>query len=217
MTTIGKKKGFTLIEILIASAVLSIFTFTGYKVFIAMSRSFRKGSWSLATQNKLRNGLNLLREEMQKATCRTDVSIDGTALTELGFEFHLTASDEITNDASIATWFICMPFVSGDADSPGAIIQCELKLAGKELLYSKALIEGSDPLNNERTLLNYPIVKNVAKITVSADDFDPDAVATGSLVAFEITVEHPDRVNQAEAHVVDRTGAKVNLEVIRDL
>ena len=208
--------GITLVEILIASAVLSLLTLFGYKIFIAMSLSFQKGSWALATQNKLRNGLHLIREEMQKATYRTDVTINGTTISDAGFEFSLASADEITN-GNIAQWYICLPFVDGDADSPGAIFKCELKLSDGTILLSKGLEEGSDPLGKEKTYSNHKIVENVEKIDLEVEDFDPDNKQMGSLISLIVKVVHSDTRHFPDAHVIDRTGAKVETEVLRTL
>lgn len=210
------RAAFTLVEILIASAVLSVFTFFGYKVFIAMSRSFQKGSWSLATQNKLRTGLHFVREEMQKATYRTDVTVDGTTITEVGFQLRLNANDTMTS-GDIAHWYICLPYVTGDADSPGAIFKCELKLSDGAILFSKGLEEGSDPLNKERLFSNYKVIDNVSEVNITLEAFDPDNATLGSMITLEVKSEHHDKVNFPEAHVIDRTGAKVEVEVVRDL
>jgi prepilin-type N-terminal cleavage/methylation domain-containing protein len=208
--------GFTLVEILIASAVLSIFTFFGYKVFIAMSRSFQKGSWALATQNKLRNGLHFVREEMQKATYRTDVTLGGTVISDVGFQLKLASADTVTS-GDIAQWYICLPFVSGDADSPGAIFKCELKLENGVLLLSKGKEQGDDPLNKERLLNNYKVIDNVEEVRITEEPFDPDNERMGSMITLEILVRHHDRDHFPEAQVIDRTGAKVEVEVLREL
>lgn len=211
-----KRAAFTLVEILIASAVLSLLTFYGYKVFISMSRSFQKGSWALATQNKLRNGLHFLREEMQKATYRTDVMVNGTTISEVGFQLKLTSAETLTS-GEIAHWYICLPFVTGDADSPGAIFKCELKLTNGVLLFSKGREEGSDPLNKERLFSNYKIIDNVEEVKVTTEDFDPDNKQMGSLITLEVKVIHHDTNLFPNAHVIDRTGAKVEVEVEKTL
>ncbi len=208
-------KGFTLLEIMIASMVLAIFTLVGYRVFIAMSRSFQKGSWALATQNKLRNGLHFIREEMQKATYRTDVKVDGTVITPDDFELSLTSATEVTS-GKIARWYICLPFVTDDADSPGAVFECELKLENGKLLYSKACIEGSDPLNKEKPLSNYKVVEDVSKIEIEKKEYEEfdEKTNLGSLITMIVTIKHYDEKSFPDAYVSDRTAAKVEVKVI---
>ncbi|MGM0600565.1 MAG: PilW family protein [Candidatus Rifleibacteriota bacterium] len=213
----GKKTGFTLVEILIASAILSILTFIGYKIFIAMSYSFKKGSWSLTAQNKLRNGLGFIREEMQKATYRTKVGPGGSEITEAGHKMRLNSNEEITADADLAKWHICIPFISNDSDSPGAIYECELKYTDGDIVYKKILDEGSDPANKERPLANFTVIRDVSNIKITVQDFDPDNEQSGSLISFNVTVSHPDEKNFKHTKVHNQTGAKVEVDVLRDL
>lgn len=210
-----KKSGFTLVEILVAAAILSLLLTVGYKVFSGFSRSFQKGSWSLTTQNKLRNALTFIREEMQKATSLTVVNLSGTTVTEVGYEFNLNAADELTGNAEIANWAICLPEVANDPDSPGATFRAQLKLEGGVILYSKLCEAGSDPVGKEKTYTNHRIIDNVASIAISLELFDPDNNTAGSLVGLEVKVEHPDRLQQENAHVIARTGAKIEVKVVR--
>jgi hypothetical protein len=150
---------------------------------------------------------------MQKASYKTEVTVSGTNIFDGAPEFLLNESGLIDSDAVIAKWKICLPEIQNDPDSPGAVVQCELKLAGGELLYSKSVIEGSDPTNKERALSNYRVVTNVSEIEVSKELFDPDDPRKGSLIVLNITIEHPDKANFPNAHVIDRTGAKVEVEV----
>ena len=213
----NKKTGFTLVEILISSAVLAILTFVGYKIFIAMSYSFKKGSWSLSAQNKLRNGLGFIREEMQKATYRTNVGPGGSEIIDAGHKMHLNSNEEITAAATLAKWHICIPFISGDPDSPGAIYECELNYTDGDIVFKKSLITGSDPANKERALSNFTVIRDVSKIEITDKEFDPDNEQLGSLITFNVTVSHPDEKNFKNTKVHGQTGAKVEVEVLRDI
>lgn len=212
-----KPAGFTLVEILVAATVLSVLLLIGYRVFVGFSKSFQKGNWSLSTQNKLRNALTFIREEMQKATPLTTVSMSGTDITEAGFEFFLTSSDELTGNANIAEWHICLPYVAGDTTSPGAKFKCELKLDGGKIVYTKTLEDGSDPQNKERTFSNHTVIEDVASIKVALTAFDPDNISAGSLVSLDVRVEHPDKHAYEFAHVIAESGAKVEVTVNRTL
>lgn len=205
------KRAFTLVEILIASVVLAMLMTVVYKLYFGVSRSFQKGSWSLNAQNKLRNSLNYVREEMQKASFKTIVGLNGVVGTDTANPFKV-ANGEITN-GKIATWYICLPFVSYDATSPGAVYQCELKLNGGKLIYTKALIDGSDPKGVEHAVNNYVIIRNVSKIEVSTENFDVDKMSAGKLIVLKAEVRHPDVINFPSTHVVAQTGAKVELTV----
>lgn len=205
-----------MVEILIAAAVLSLALVIGYKVFVGFSKSFQKGNWSLSTQNKLRNALTFIREEMQKATPMSNVSMGGATITVDGYELTLTAAEELTGNGDIASWFICLPFVTGDPDSPGAVFKCELKLADGKILYTKTLQPGgSDPLNKEVEFSDHTVIENVASIKIDLANFDNDVPDSGSMITLTVRVEHPDQVNYEAAHVIAETGAKVEVKVLR--
>ncbi|MBU1109065.1 MAG: prepilin-type N-terminal cleavage/methylation domain-containing protein [Candidatus Riflebacteria bacterium] len=219
-----KKRGFTLVEILIAATILSLILVISYKVFVSFSRSFQQGSWSLNTQNKLRNALSLIREEMQKATPLTVVSMSGTAITEASYELNLTYSAigldadgwcKLPGNSDIASWYICLPYVTGDADSPGARFKCELKLENGQIIYTKTLEDGSDPKNKERIFNNHRIIEDVASVLVKLDAFDPDdkTAMVASLVSLKVRVDHPDKNAYEFAHVIAETGAKIEVPV----
>lgn len=209
------KKGFTLIEILIASAVLSLLLMVGYKIFFGMSRSFEKGSWALTTQNKLRNGLGFIREEMQKASYLTTVKIS-TTIVDVSKKFSLTSLDEIAagTAANIAEWSICSPYIDGTTE--GSEYFCQLHFDGNTLLYNKTRInDPGDP--DEKEYTNYPVITNIASISIGVEEFDPGRIVSGTLVLLNVTVEHEDKNRFPNANVSAQTGAKVEVEVTRDL
>lgn len=205
------RSGITLVEVLVASAVLSMLVSFGYKVFFAVSASFQKGNWALATQSKLRNGLNFVREEMQKASYHSRVQVNGTVVTKDDYEFSLSAADEIVGNGNIAKWFIGFPFKS--SDGTGAVFECELKLVGGSLLYSKQILDGGEP--SERTFNNHIVIENVSKITLALEPVDPDEPLSGNMVVLDVEIEHADKVRHPEAKVMAQTGAKVQVEVKR--
>ena len=211
------KTGVTLVEIMVAAGVLALLLLIGFKVFTGFSNSFQKGSWALSTQNKLRNALTFVREEMQKATAMTVVSLSGTTITEANYEFLLNSNDTLTGNATIAKWAICLPYVASDPDSPGATFRCELSLAGGELIYKKTLEDGSDPKNKEKLYSGYKVIDNVAEIKLALEAFDPDNNTAGSLVSMNVKVVHPDSNAHPDAHVTAQTGAKVEVTVKREL
>ncbi len=211
------RTGVTLVEIMVAAGVLALLLLIGFKVFSGFSNSFQKGSWALSTQNKLRNALTFVREEMQKATAMTVVSLSGTTVTETNYEFLLNSNDTLTGNATIAKWAICMPYVATDPDSPGATFRCELSLAGGDLIYKKTLEDGSDPKNKEKLHSAYKVIDNVSEIKLALEAFDPDNNTAGSLVSLNVKVVHPDSNAHPDAHVTAQTGAKVEVTVKREL
>ncbi len=210
-----RNSAITMVEVLVASTVLSMFVFFGYKVFFAVSNSFQKGNWSLATQNRLRNGLNLVREEMQKASYESRVQMSGTFVTKDNYEFCLNTNENIAGDALVARWFIGIPYRTIGGVSSGAVFQSELRLTGGRLLYSKIAVLDDDP--SERKFNNYLIAENVVSLNLIVTPFDIDRPLAATLVTLDIEVEHPDRERHPNARVRSETGAKIEVEVLRNL
>lgn len=213
----ASRNGVTLVEIMVAAGILALLLLVSFKVFTGFSNSFQKGSWALSTQNKLRNALTFVREEMQKATAMTVVSLSGATITEANYEFLLNGNDTLTGNATIAKWAICMPYVASDPDSPGATFRCELSLAGGDLIYKKTLEDGSDPKSKEKLYSGYKVIDNVSEIKLALEPFDPDNNTAGSLVSLNVKVVHPDSSAHPDAHVTAQTGAKVEVTVKREL
>lgn len=115
-----RRRGITLVEVLVASAVLSLFITVGYRVFFGVSASFQKGNWALGAQNKLRNALNFVREEMQKASYLSRVQINGTIVTKDNYEFRLTAQDSIAGTANATSPNGLSAFPSDRLEAPTA-------------------------------------------------------------------------------------------------
>lgn len=205
---IKHRSGVTIIEVLIGSAILSVFLLFGYRVFFGVSTGFSRGNWALSTQNSLRNALNFVREEMQKASNRTKISISSVEINNRPFQLNEGAFD---SNAQLAEWSIGIPFRTTSAADPGAVYQCRLFLENGEIRYTKTLAEGSPGI--ERLYNNHLVLENVTLAELSAVPFDPDNIATGSLITVRIEVEHPDTVRFPNLRAEAETGARVEVEV----
>ena len=205
----------TITEILIASAVLSVFMLVGYRVFISYSHGFARGNWALTTQNRIRNALNFVREEMQKASHKTSVLISGVDVQSENHEFMIKRGEDMSDDGLLAEWTIGIPFRPTADPNPGATYRCRLELSSGRLLYSKELYgEGTDPLNLEQSYNDYVLLENVTSISLNYENFDPDDPSEGFLVTISVEVRHPDTVRYANMRSVSQTGAKVEVEVL---
>jgi len=203
-----KSSGVTITEVLIGSAILSLFLLFGYRVFFGVSAGFSRGNWALSTQNSLRNALNFVREEMQKASHRTEITVSTVDVTNRPFQLNEGTFDSNTQ---LAEWSIGIPFRTTAAVDPGAVYQCRLFLENGAIRYTKTLAEGSPGV--ERLYNNHLVLDNVALIELEAVPFDPDNIATGSLIIMRIEVEHPDRVRYPGLRAEAETGARVEVEV----
>lgn len=72
----GRRPGFTLVEILIAVAILAIFLFWVYQLFIGGAKTANKASWISAIVDQLRNGTNFLNQHIKQTSYPTTLLAD---------------------------------------------------------------------------------------------------------------------------------------------
>lgn len=70
------KRAFTLVEVLIAMTVLSLFLGGVYKLFIGGSKTADKGQWINTTVDQMRNALNIISQEVRSSTYPTTMFSD---------------------------------------------------------------------------------------------------------------------------------------------
>jgi prepilin-type N-terminal cleavage/methylation domain-containing protein len=213
-----RNRGFTIIEIVIAAAVLALFFLVVFRVYQGIADSVQRTRWTLSAQTTARNGLNFMREEMQRASYRTIYKRNSVDVEEAGFEFHV-ADGTTSTDKTLAQWSIGIPFEGGTANI-GAVYDAELKLSGRKVLYTKKFNAdtGGTVQPGEKTYNNFVVLENVASITLNVEPFlDAAVLASGSLVEIWTELRHPDTVRYPHVFIIEKTGAKVEVEVKKDL
>ena len=158
----NRKNGFTVVEISIACIVFVLLMGGAYGVFSGVSKSFQRSTKSLSMQNEMRNGLNFIREEMQRASYKSVIKINGNSIDE-SKHFSLCKNAEIEGNSNkrLAKWYICKPFVG----TSGVVFTCTLDIADNKIYYTK----NSRPSFNLVFLpfqiySNQPIKPNLLKI-----------------------------------------------------
>ncbi|HOY67274.1 MAG TPA: prepilin-type N-terminal cleavage/methylation domain-containing protein [Candidatus Ozemobacteraceae bacterium] len=201
-------RGFTLLEILIAASVLTIFLTGVYKLYRGVVRSFQQANWSLAMQTEARNGLTFLREEMQRASYKTTISIGSVVVDE---EKTMKIRQGTTQtDAVLAEWYIGIPFRT-DTPSTGACFKSTVAMSGGKLVYTKTLDSGTntgEPLFNGKVLM-----ENLTSVALNLEPFDVDDASGTKLVSIVVELRHPMRDQYPNTKVIERTGAKVDVKV----
>jgi len=74
-----RRFGFTLVEILVAAGVLSIFFVGVFNIYRSGSNVFRSGNWRMVTQKKLQLALQQIREDIERANGATSFLADSVA------------------------------------------------------------------------------------------------------------------------------------------
>ena len=210
----NKKLGFTVIEVIIASMVLALTMGAAYKIFSSTSMGFQRSTKVLAMQNEMRNGLTFIREEMQRASYRSEIKVNGSEIDEDGYEFHLCNETDIDGSTNkiLAKWTICKPFKK---DNTGAVYECTLRISDRKILYTKTEKETKGSSDPSETLYNDKVVMTqVGKIKFSTEEFTTGTSNKGVQVNIE-TFAFNSTKGQPDLNVYAQTGAKIEVKLVK--
>jgi prepilin-type N-terminal cleavage/methylation domain-containing protein len=111
------KNGFTLLEVLIAAALLSMLMIVTYNTFIGSSDSFNAGNWRVHSQKHAQIVLNAAKEYLEKANYAQVVSADGVVASEaqplyIGPNFNGKQQNTLTTSQPILFFSMSEPYVA---------------------------------------------------------------------------------------------------------
>jgi hypothetical protein len=187
--------------VLIASAVMTLFSLAVYNLFFSGAKTAAVGMWRSKSNQELRNGIRLIREDLARATYPSVVT-DGGTLWPDRENHHCTMVSGRTEaglDAPVLSFFICTPElnVAGVAKA-GEKTNCQLKVEGNNLRY---LREGTMTMDKI-------VVSDLEYIDISSEVSSENVEKNN--VTIEIGTIHPLYKN---VKVVEKTVAKVEVEV----
>ena len=176
-----KFRGFTIVEMSIAAFILVLFLGGIYKLFSSINRAHSMGSWVNATTIEIRNGLNLLRHEISRATPPKMVTQQGSE--DFGTpdykKFYYPSKGKQDGlkfprpDASppepLLKFFMCQPGrknIVGEIPVEPEIIQGSLVLKGNSLVYSRTIISQDSSIASKTPIISQIICRNVHQITL---------------------------------------------------
>ncbi|RCK81432.1 MAG: hypothetical protein OZSIB_2301 [Candidatus Ozemobacter sibiricus] len=204
-TSDGGPRGFTVVEVVVAAIVLVVFAGGAWLIYRGVAGAVRQSSWSMTAQQTARQGLAFLREEMARATYRSEVTVNSVETQENDYQMELvrgrtTAGPGVT---VLARWAICAPFT----DKGGYVFRSSLVLNGSRLLYSRTQVEprtGSVP--NEPAIADKLLMEDVAAITLTPST--TPGVASATLLQIEVELADP---RHPAVRVTERTAANVEV------
>lgn len=213
------KKAFTLVEIIVAAAVLTLVISVGYALFVNFSTSFTKGGWSLNAQNSLRNTLTFVREEMQKASYKTIITINKFEIDKDNYKFFISNSSlvgdapddndkiKVTN-GPVAKWFICRPSENNPPE-----FSCRLSLEGGKLVYTKRQTGGGSSEDGlaEHEISGRVLAENIDYVLLGLSPEAPQSEAR--LLKIKIKMSHPDKKKFAKTSITSETAAKIEVKI----
>jgi len=139
--------GFTLVEVLVAAAILTLASVGIYNLFFSGAKTAVVGLWRSKCNQDLRNGLRLIREDLARATYPSVVTDTGTEWPDRD-SHHCTiipGRTEVGSDATLLSFYMCTPdFDIAGETKPGEKTYCQLAIEGNQLRYTR---EGTQAMN----------------------------------------------------------------------
>jgi len=200
----GGVGGFTLVEALIATAIMLVACIGVYELFYSGARTAAVGMWYSKSNIELRNGLRLIRDDLSKASYPSVVTDSDTIVTKTP-DYFVNIISGRTDVASggggtLITFHMCKPQlnVAGIAPKASEDVLCQLIVDNKQLRYVRS--GGANPMNKI-------IISDVNFVELSSE-FSSDA--NKQLISIEIGTIHP---LFEQSKVSEKTGAKVEVKV----
>ena len=208
---IKNKRAFTIVEVSIAAILFVVVCGAAYKIFSGVSTGFQRSTKSLNMQNEMRNGLTYMREEMQRASYRSEVKINGTGVKEDGYEFNISKNSPINPMASsgnvIARWYICKPF--NKSANTGCVLKAELSCKEGEIIYNRTYEEKASE-EKEGEVINKVLMKGIGKLNIDKEE------NAGTMVNVEV-FGYDKTHSQPDLNTTAQTGAKLEVKVKKEL
>lgn len=185
--TTNRKRAFTLIEMLMAVAILAMLSYGLYTLFSRTIKNVDVGDWKNKTQLKMRTGLKQLNADISSATYPATITIGDTVIDkkpewELAYKDGATATKGYKGN--LLQFFICTPAKDLPDEKVGKkIVKAVLSVDEIEkhtrLFYQKTLVEGKTDNPNEdnkKTMLLDDVTNFDAKVLKVEDStaFDPN-------------------------------------------
>lgn len=197
----AKCRGFTLVEVIIASLVMVVFMTGVYQLFIGSSRSASRSQWINGTVDQMRNATTFLTREIRASTYPTTLfsdtfydpaDNDDWSVPEKFYLRILKDGEAINTPAAgelkIMSWVVCEPERPGN--EPGKITENELYLVHKQnttegpigdLQYHKRTFNYTTDPNN-----NYARSGRLTKTAIPEETFNRPLVSDVQHVLFSI-------------------------------
>ena len=213
-----EKRGFTLVEVLIASCVCVVLFYGAWEMFTTLRKMNDISNWQSARQTELRLGFQRLREDLQEASYPSRVTRASSERLEEDshkLEFKDAGPHSLTDstDMELLSFYVCKPSkqVGLGNDSVGYVAHCVLKAEGRALRYSKsyeAVPGESAPDSDHPPAFDKVIVNNVDEVKVECT-----AAASAEYDAWfcnvSVTCTHP--IENLNTKVTESTGTKVEV------
>lgn len=209
---------FTLVEILVASAVLALLALGIFRVFRSSNRANVQALWYTRAENQARNTLALVRNDLAKASCRSTVS-EADVQRDCSDSYVLHANQgEIElggGEVELLRFAMCEPEVStGDAavDKAGGCTYAVLRAIGRTLNYYRESESGREPGMNKDVCEDVQAVAITVEANATSEGDQRQGGRSynqdGQVVTIALTLTHPQPALFPNARVEQQTVAR---------
>lgn len=215
---VPRRRGFTLVEILVGSTVLVGLMFGAYNVFSSANREASLAAWTSSAQKELKLGLKRISNELAKASYYRKISPSEITYLDLNgdpggtnpedveelFQVEVklassapktlaeNTSPTITDTATkqrLLLWFQAEPLQEGVADE-GYLAACEVFVEGGSIFLQRQYLHGNAAKVTEEVV---ELIRNVEEISTAArTKTDTSEILHGSMIDLQVRVHHPN-------------------------
>jgi len=136
------RRGFTLLELMIAVSILTVFLFFVYKIFIGGSKTAGRSQWTNSVVDELRIATSVLSKEIKSTSYPTtllrdsicdpcdnaDASVARKYFLKIAANQQQIKAPAAGAKTNVMTWFVCQP---EKPPEPGLIKECRLWFEGR--------------------------------------------------------------------------------------
>lgn len=189
----NRKKGFTLVEMIFAFAILAVMTYVFWSLFISSSKQMNKATWLSNSQAKIRTAMQFLRNQAHSASYPTTITMTSVNHdTSVGNRAHVLPAGESPvaagTDKTLLTFKICQhgrSGIPGEDDKVAATIEVELRVKGKTLEY----LENGEV---KKLLVDDLEEVSIEKVDVQKDDGTGSEDVEKGAVNLKVVTVHPN-------------------------
>jgi len=169
-SSIIQKRGFTLVEIIVAAMVMVILFGGVFKLFRSGTSILKGGMWVNKAQNQVRNTLTLLRDEIGKASELSQVTYSGVSLdTSIDCKFKFKPGTTDKNfSGTIFKFYQCQTAVNLPGQTfGGSAVLCEVSKRGSQLVMTKKCERGNP---DQQMFANRVLLDDLVEIKIEELD-----------------------------------------------
>lgn len=194
---LSRKRAFTLVEMLMAVAILAMLSYGLYTLFSRTIKNVDVGDWKNKVQLKMRTGIKQLNADISAACYPAKITIGDTVVDKTA-QWQLSYKDGSTDTkvykGNLLTFFICTP----GKDLPDekfarkivkAVLSVDLVDGHARLYYQKSMVEGTTDNPNEdtkKTILLEDVTNFDAKVLKVED---PKAYDNENKIKYVLRIE----------------------------